>query len=260
MIDAALINEESGIISIHRLVQTSFLHQMKHEDLQRCIHACSVVLNGLFPKQVGGRPFVGQWEECEKYAQHTLSLCDRYNTFRSSCNLAASDDLIELLCNCAWFLHETGEWDGCRLVLELGFSCCSDKEGLRYSHLLNTAGARCFELNQIPRCKHYWEEALKIRKLLLATDDEDLLCTKNNLGNAKSAENEYDEAIKLFEEVGKVRETLGKGAIVSLAISYAGSARAYRLKGEFDNAISLWDRVMEILVSEYGTKGHFVAQ
>lgn len=256
----ALIDVQGSTLSIHRLVQRSFLHHMDLGQLQDVCNATASLLNSIFPKQIYGRPLVQQWAQCSKYGQHCLSLASYYKSLGTAYPLSADQDFIELLGNCAWYLFEIGDWGDCDKIIESAKTRCGDKTGLPYSHLLNTAGGSSFERNRLAAARVNLEESLRIRRKHLAPDDEDLLCTTNNLANLESAEGRTQEALKLFAQVRTAREKLGADAAISLALTYAGIARAYLANKSFDDSKDYFDRAMEIVVARYGPQGHFVAE
>lgn len=256
--ELALIDVGEDLISVHRLVQTSFLHSAKTEFLRDIFGAMALVLNSLFPKQVFGRPMFTEWPNCTKYIQHVLSFARRWEQFEN--HLTVSPELLQLFSNATWFLHETGESEGCRVLFEIGEKLCVQKDSLVYSHLLNTAGAHYFEVNNMKLCREKLQAAIEIRSKHLDENDEDLCCTMHNMGNLESAEGNYDAALGLFRKAQKVREAGGTDSKVVLAITYAGIGRALFGKKKYDEAMTYYDRCYNIIVEEWGPEGHFLSQ
>ena len=116
-----------------------------------------------------------------------------------------------------------------------------------------------FELNKLAVTRINLKESYRIRKLHLASHDEDLLCTINNLANLESAEGRTEKALELFTQVRAAREKLGAGSEVSLVLTYAGIARAYLADRSFGEAKEYCERAMAIVVAQYGPRGHYVA-
>ena len=144
-------------------------------ELQDACNAAASLLNQVFPKQSFGKPLVPQWAQCSKYAQHCMSLAQVYSSLHTAHTKSTDHEIVKLLSNCAWYLHEIGDWEDCNRIIEIAKARCSDKTSLLYSHLLNTAGASLFELNMLAASRLNLEESLRIRNLHLATNDEDLL-------------------------------------------------------------------------------------
>ena len=222
--------------------------------LQDVCNATAKSLNDAFPKQVFGRPLIRQWAQCSKYAQHCMSLAHWYDSLRTTCSLSGSYEMIELLSNCAWYLHEIGDWGDCNKVLETAKKCCNEKTSLLFSHLLNTAGASLFELNRLAASRLNLEESLRIRRQHLAPDDEDLLCTANNLANLESAEGRTEKALELFAQTRTAREKLGVDSEISLALTYAGIARAFFTQRNHDESKEYYDKTLAIVISHYGPR------
>jgi hypothetical protein len=55
-------------------------------------------------------------------------------------------------------------------VVETGIAACEDKTSMLYAQLVNTAGARFFDLNRLSECRRAWETVLRIRKERLPHD------------------------------------------------------------------------------------------
>lgn len=69
------------------------------------------------------------------------------------------------------YLHELGDYETSLRVLDTANSACTDKTTLAYADLLNTTGARYYELNLLTQCRAAWEKCKEIRERRLPHND-----------------------------------------------------------------------------------------
>jgi tetratricopeptide (TPR) repeat protein len=265
LVDVALIDNGEENLSIHRLVQTTFLHYLDESALKKAFETAVYLLNEAFPKQLFGRPLVNQWPQCERYILHAQNVARIYDQFQV---LHPADDFcepgidlfLELLSNCAWYLLEIGDWNDSGDIIRIAKSACTDKNSLIYSHLENTLGCSAFELNDLTISRQSYEAALNIRRKLLKEGDEDLLCTINNYANLLNGEGRAEEALKLYAEVQQVREKMGEETQVPLSLTYLGSGQALDQLGRYDAAKEFFDKAYSIITQHQGPEGHYVKQ
>jgi tetratricopeptide (TPR) repeat protein len=253
------VNVGQKTLSIHRLVQTSFIHYLNDSELQTMFNSIASLLNARFPKQEAGRPFTALWPQCEKYIQHATSLAIHSAILPNGCHFDARDEIVELLSNCCWYLHEKGDPDNCLKLLDISKGLCIDKESSIYSHLLNTAGCLLFEQNKLMLTRESLELCLSLRQKIFPEDNEDLLCTVNNLANLEVAEGRYDRALVLYQQVKRVKQGLGPASEVALALTYTGLARAYLGNKSYRQAKENLDQAYNIINRHLGAKGHYMA-
>jgi tetratricopeptide (TPR) repeat protein len=253
--EAALIDVEDDTISMHRLVQNSFLHFMSDVDLQSSLGEVSSALNNAFPKRRPTKRLLDHWPRCAKYCQHAIALADCFHALRS--RLTSTPDFLELISNCCWYLYELGEKADCNRIAEIARSACSDKRSLVYSHIVNTLGTSLFELNKMRKCREYLEEALRVRKSLMTDDKEHVLCTLSNLGNLEASEGHYERALELYMEAKNEREQTEKEPSISLAFIYMGIGRSYRGIRNFKAAVRYFQKAETVFLKHHGPRGQF---
>ena len=258
LINSALIDCEDDNLDVHRLVQTAFLHHLDEEQRNRGFNAACNLLYQAFPKQLFGRPLVGEWPTCLRYAPHVKFIADRYEEFQPS--LRANDDFVNLISNCAWYLQEIGETSDCTKLVMIAKDACSDKTSFIYSHLENTLGCCAMELNNLSLCRQCLESSLDIRRRILPKDDEDLLCTMNNYANLQNSIGDHEGSLKLYEEVRIVRESMGEETAGTLALTYMGIGQAQVKLENFVDAEAAYDKAWKIMVKQFGDDGHYIAQ
>ncbi|KAI1121629.1 P-loop containing nucleoside triphosphate hydrolase protein [Nemania abortiva] len=256
LVDLALIDMEGDNLSIHRLVQTTCLHHIHTEMLQKAFGLACSLLNAVFPKQLFGRPLVPEWPSCLLYATHVQNIATRFEELQS--RLIITDEFLEVLSNCAWYLHEIGDWyDSGEMVRVAKLACPKEKPRV-LSHLENTLGASLFESNKLEKCRESLDSALSIRRTIMEEGDEDLLCTINNYANLESGSGHPEKALQLYDEVQSIRERMGTETQVSLALTYGGKGQALVQLGRYVEAEEFYNKAYAIIVNEYGPEGHYV--
>ncbi|KAH8601746.1 hypothetical protein B0O99DRAFT_588930 [Bisporella sp. PMI_857] len=272
LIKAALIDKNKAtdndtlVLSIHRLVQEAFLYNCGDNDRQEYFDASVQIVYEAFPHQINGRPFFNEWIKCKAAIQHGVSLVERFLEFqgkRSLKSLRPSPVFGELLKNCAWYKLEVGEHNSSLAILEVARKACMDKSSELYAHLLNTEGCCYFEKNDLQKCREAWEPALKIREAAAKSGSADAMeeysVQVNNFGNLETAEGHIDEAIKSFSKAEKMRLAMGPTGLTSLGLTHMTSGRAYFEKKDFSEAAKRYDKAEAIFVEKFGARGHFMA-
>lgn len=259
LLEMALVDATEDSLSIHRLVQTIFLYHMDSDGLKMSFDVACRLLNSAFPKQRFGRPLIPEWPTCIIFAPHVQSLARKFVEFRHIL-VTVDDHFLEVLSNCAWYLHEIGSWNDCLEMARIAIEACPDKDSLIYSHLQNTLGSCAFELNDLDTAREGYESALFIRRRKLDKADEDLLCTLNNYANLQNGSGHPEEALELYAEVQAFREEMGEDTLVSLALTYCGTGQALVQLRRYEEAKYFYDKSFKIVKEKYGPKGHYVAQ
>lgn len=80
LLDLSLIkiNVETGLISIHRLVQQAYFDQMTAEARLSAFHVICALLRKAFPDREGETHLFKRWAICEQLHQHVQALCKVY--------------------------------------------------------------------------------------------------------------------------------------------------------------------------------------
>ena len=89
--------------SIHRVVQeaTNF-HDI--DDLQHSFDTAARLVFEQFPNRRTEETLYGKWNICQDYIPHGVHLSQKFSDHGVSGKLKGSQQLIELLSNCAWYL------------------------------------------------------------------------------------------------------------------------------------------------------------
>ena len=107
------INDEMGIIAVHRLIQDSYFLQMAAESRLKSFHSALTLLRAHFPSQVsnGARHFFTKWDICGRLHQHIVAFRDRCRHLKSCGTLSTSEPtFIDLIRDDAWYMVETQQF------------------------------------------------------------------------------------------------------------------------------------------------------
>jgi tetratricopeptide (TPR) repeat protein len=85
---------------------------MTAPTLSIIFHKLVFFLNASFPRQTDGRPLHDQWERCGELASQVLSLLASYQLYRDAITIHHGEPLLlcEVICRCAWYLYEKGQF------------------------------------------------------------------------------------------------------------------------------------------------------
>lgn len=100
---AGLIEKRRSILSLHRLIQTAFLFQLTSEDRQGMFDAAATLVDHAFPTQIKGRAMHAEWQRCQLYIEHAVSLAKLFVWLRAvKLAVIATQPFTDLLSNCTW--------------------------------------------------------------------------------------------------------------------------------------------------------------
>ncbi|PVH73049.1 hypothetical protein DL98DRAFT_576474 [Cadophora sp. DSE1049] len=197
--DLALIRQDiaSATVSIHRLVQSEFLFHISAEDRQKAFGSSVSLLLEVFPPRGKSRLVPGDWEKGAKYIGQVLSLLDKYKKSLSEAEpLQSSTNLLELICDAAWFLESQGPASNLTKVLDIGFLAYQrwnddEKDKLILGYLLGNSGLHDLYLGEFNSAKTKTQECLDIYLSKLESDEEQILNTYNNMGLVYGCQGDY---------------------------------------------------------------------
>ncbi|KAK5062765.1 hypothetical protein LTR84_004840 [Exophiala bonariae] len=261
--DCGLIDQDDELICIHRLTQTAFLSLIPDKDLQDAFNASSEYLYQVFPKQIMGRNLTPSWHICKDYIQHVISLCRRYETLSKNRPLRPCSAFFMLWASCSWYLVEVGENE---LNIELSNvvqaayeASAEEQETLTLAALLNGHSISLFETGKVKKALPLMQKCLAIKKKHLPPDDEDLMCTINNLGNFEVSDDRWDSALDHFNAIVGFREAAVGHNKINIAVTYAGLGRVVLGQGNYAEADAYFEKAYKIAVDAFGVLGHCVA-
>jgi tetratricopeptide (TPR) repeat protein len=118
-------------------------------------------------------------------------------------------------------------------MIDIAKKVLLDKTSLVYAHLLNTEGVTYYEQNRLQEAREALEACLAIRELHLSPTDVEMANVLSNLGNIETAEGSLDTALEYLKNSLLIREGLGSGAEILLALNYMQLGRVHFLGGHY---------------------------
>jgi tetratricopeptide (TPR) repeat protein len=136
------------------------------------------------------------------------------------------------------FLHETGETESCRKLLEaayLGCELCPADDAqidIIKSHLLNTDGLIAWQALDYERSEEAMEQAAEIRTKRLPPDDDRIAGCFNNLGSLWAARGQFTKALEVYLSSETKIKSHPSPTCVDLCRASLNLARLYRAMRE----------------------------
>ncbi|KAF2105612.1 hypothetical protein BDV96DRAFT_694735 [Lophiotrema nucula] len=238
----AMIQQSSDTVSMHRLTQAAFLDFLDIAHRSEVFSAASILVHQAFPKQHRGDPLLTQWDVCSEYAPHARSLVEKWQELRRQDLVnAIPKELIQLLCNAAWYLREIHDFEGSLLFVDVGLDAMkqagtsSAEWELLHAHLLNTRGVVLWNQYDYTESKDALERARDIRSRHMAKDNIELIGTKANLASLVAAEGHYEEAQELYRQAEQDHDESAEDAAAKRLASCRYAATQGRLHTELGN-------------------------
>ncbi|KAL2064599.1 hypothetical protein VTL71DRAFT_3736 [Oculimacula yallundae] len=231
-----LITRDGRYLKIHRVVQeaTNFF---SFEALQQSFDTATRLVYQQFPIRETNQSLYRQWNMCREYISHGVQLRIGYDKYGRLKTLKAPHEFLELMCNCGWYLYESGEYTTTALVSKTGLRAANDKESMVYAELLLIDGCHHYDMNELVDCRKSWERSLRVREKILVATDEKLAAIYNNLGNLELAMGNMEEAEEHYNQSMKLWLLGGDKTAEQLAITYLCQARFHMLKRDFKEAM-----------------------
>ncbi|KAK5654766.1 hypothetical protein OQA88_6802 [Cercophora sp. LCS_1] len=115
LLESALsgINDETGIITVHRLIQVSYFLQMAVTSRLKSFHSALILLRTHFPSQEsnGAHHFHTKWDLCGRLHQHVIAFRDRCQSPKNRATLPTNElTFIHLVRDNAWYMVETQQF------------------------------------------------------------------------------------------------------------------------------------------------------
>ncbi|KAK8022424.1 hypothetical protein PG993_013191 [Apiospora rasikravindrae] len=202
-------DKDSGILTVHRLIQTQFRYFLDHERRQKAFNDTVTLLSLVLPKSdiEKGQLYDG-WEKYNHYLQHVISLRDIFNEEFTRDTLIAPVKFCELLNDYQRYLYEKCDFEECERTCAVNRAAVStlsskkemvDLECTILSHLSQVFEERGDFLKAIKICQQ--EIDLRLRespqkKILLAY-------STGNLGISYESANNFPKALECFKDARK---------------------------------------------------------
>lgn len=115
LLESALIgvNDATGIIAVHRLIQDSYVIQMTATNRLKSFHSALILLRAHFPSQElnGVHHFYTKWDLCGRLHQHVIAFRDRCQSSKTHAALPTNElTFIGLVRDNAWYMVETQQF------------------------------------------------------------------------------------------------------------------------------------------------------
>lgn len=98
------INDDTGMISIHRLIQEAYLQHLDESQRQETCRIAYQIMCEAFPKRELRRQMYLVWNRCEQLIHHVAALQDRYEELRSLDFDIQDPKFDTLLADVSWYV------------------------------------------------------------------------------------------------------------------------------------------------------------
>ena len=196
LLQVALINKNSntGIISVHRLVQAAVMRRLSDEERSKCFSAVIEILTWGFPntwsEDVGHQH--QSWEISEKCLPHVLHLVQQKEQYRLAPN--DPDIFAQLLLRCCWYLYEREYYDTALRLINESLSNFDNKETLAFASAVELRGLVDMDMNFQDKALDSFVRVMDIRSKLLGPDDGFIVASLTTLGIVHTELGNLDEA------------------------------------------------------------------
>lgn len=230
---------DSGIISMHRLVQTAILRRMSNDER---IKYCTVVIQMLvwgFPEHYiedQGHQ-VKTWARCGKCIGHVFHMSKVIEAY----NVKLNDPMpySELLLRCSWYLYEREKYDIARQLAEQALSLMSDKSSKQYLNAADLLGLIDLDMVRSRAALSIFQQVLATRLAADRKDDAWVAFSLNNIGIAYTELAELDKAYNAHQEAINIRLRLNSNRIGN---SYSNMSSLLLRMGRADDAEEMLKR------------------
>ncbi|KAL9009767.1 MAG: hypothetical protein Q9173_005234 [Seirophora scorigena] len=104
------MNEETGLISLHRLTQVAFFDRMSEQERKDTFQIAFSLLREAFPGRQGHHHLYTRWQTCEQLKQHVLAFQAQYEVLRKN-------GFSEQDAKFTWLIYDIA-WTRCSLLDE----------------------------------------------------------------------------------------------------------------------------------------------
>ena len=96
------INDETGLISLHRLTQVAFFDRVWKHERERAFEVALSLLREVFPGRQGYHHLWTRWQTCELLRQHVLTFQAQYEILRKDGFSKQNEKFTWLICDTTW--------------------------------------------------------------------------------------------------------------------------------------------------------------
>ncbi|KAJ5543129.1 hypothetical protein N7461_009132 [Penicillium sp. DV-2018c] len=207
LLQGALIDKssESGIISMHRLVQRAAIRRMSTEERENMFSLAVAILTATFPNtysaDVGHQ--VASWTYCERSLHHIESIVKKSEEFEIFEN--ANQPFAELLLRCSWYLYERENYSIALPYIDVALKKFASRDSLAYASAVDLRGLISLDICHPAAALEAFEEAYKIRTEILADNHSFLAANQVNIGLALTELGELEKAQDYLQQSINIR-------------------------------------------------------
>ncbi|KAL3494998.1 hypothetical protein BJX62DRAFT_196648 [Aspergillus germanicus] len=206
LLHGALIDKsaETGVLSMHRLIQRAVIRRMKIERRQEICLLVVDILSANFPdtysNDVGHQ--VASWIDCERSLPHIESLVQQSEHFKI---FVTSQPFAELLLRCSWYLYERESYSIAGSYVEIALKKFADTESLAYASAIDLQGLIDLDIGRPAAALEAFEKAYEIRTGILPSNDAFLAANQVNIGLAYTELGELETARAYLQQSIDIR-------------------------------------------------------
>ncbi|KAK4208503.1 hypothetical protein QBC37DRAFT_431898 [Rhypophila decipiens] len=194
------INEETEMISLHRLVQEAYFYHQPEHLRRETFGVAYRVLCEAFPKRELRRQMYEVWETCELLIHHIEAAQDKYELLRPGGFDVQDPTLQIMLADATWFCGETSS-----LVLgeKLGRRAaeyCDDKDSLLYAYLCESVATIDHRRGRYQAAYDFFLQSLHIREKEPTTTGPELADAYSAVGLALFGLFKSEESIEYVDK------------------------------------------------------------
>ncbi|KAJ5173639.1 uncharacterized protein N7500_001570 [Penicillium coprophilum] len=207
LIQGALIDKsiESGIISMHRLVQRAVIRRMSVQERERIFSLAVTILAANFPDtysaDVGHQ--AASWALCERSLPHIESVVSKGAQFKLF--EKGNQAFAELLLRCSWYLYERENYTLARSYVDVAVKKFVINDSLAYASAVDLRGLIELDMCHPAVALEAFEQAYALRTAILSSNDPFLAANQVNLGLAFTEMGQLDKAYEYLQQSIDIR-------------------------------------------------------
>ena len=207
LLQVALINKnsETGILSVHRLIQAAVMRRLTAEERTVCFDTAINIITWGFPDtwsaDVGHQH--QSWETSEKCLPHVLHLVKQKEQYHLA--LVDADVFAQLLLRCCWYLYERECYDTALRLIDEALTNFTNKGTVAFSSAVELRGLIDMDMNFQNKALESFTRTMDIRTKLLDPDDGFIAASLTTLGIVHTELGNLDQAFESHQKAIDIR-------------------------------------------------------
>jgi tetratricopeptide (TPR) repeat protein/transcriptional regulator with XRE-family HTH domain len=230
---------QTGMLSIHRLVQAILKEQMSRECQQAYSEQALRIINQVFPLNLITRE---DWTRCEQllpHALHIIALCKRWEDI-------AAPEYCSLLAKTARYLSQVAHFAEAELLYRRALNLQERGSQFAYSDLLNELAVLLRIQGRYPEAEAYFQQALLLQEQAPEPDQLQMAFSLHGLATLFGAAGRYREAEPLLQRAFQIRHLMLGAEHSDTMLSLNNLASLYIYQGRYVEAEPLFQRIRQI--------------